>query len=1125
MTFQPNDELINPEINRLVQLLSTSTDEDTIRQVAESLGNIGSGNQQAINALVQILTISKDKYTIFNAAASLGNIGSGNQQAINALVQLLSISEDEYTIRQAAASLGNIGSGNQQAINALVQLLSISKDEYTIRQAAKSLGKIGSGNQQAIDAIVQLFNTSKDEYKISQAAESLGTINPGNQQAINALIQLLSTSKNENTLRQAAESLGNIGSGNQQAINALVKLFSTSKNENTLRQAAESLGNIGSGNQQAINALVKLLSTSKDENTVSQAAESLGTIDPGNQQAINTIVKLFSTSKNENTIRQAAESLGNIGSGNQQAINALVQLFSTSKNENTIRQAAESLGNIGSGNQQAINALVQLLGTSQVEYTVRQVAESLGTINPGNQQAIDALVQLLSTSQVEYTISKAAESLGKIGSGNQQAINALVKLLSISKNEDKIYQAAESLGTIDPGNQRAINAFVQLLSTSQDGYTIIKAAESLGKIGSGNQQAINALLQLLSTSNSISIRKHTAGIFKKISFGNLNVIKELKTLRHTTQSEYTRYLVEDILNEIDSVPNKNTQSQDDLMLFLQSVRVKGTVDEYFSVNNYQKTRFCYDRIIACLDKLQEGHDILTRRSLMNSYLELYKRIVSFAISNRDFQTAFYYTELFRNRYLVERISLQDMALPKTIPSELAQQINQAKHTERLKLQEYTNGINLNLDKNKLDGLSERWVESKQALEKLYAQVAINEPEFIAKTKICPITYTEVKDLLPTDSAIVEFFFSDKQLLIILLLPGEESPIIPESLRLPLNQLGLETLAQDWVSDITENKKGNKTDFNTKTTQISFIINAISDILKIQDVIRYIPSHIKHLIIIPHQYLHLFPIHALWINDSQRIIDRFSVSYFPNTQVWKICHNRQRVRESLISIENPTQDKDLIFVKAEVAGISQRQQFVQQQILVGKQASKAQILHLAGSNHCFHFSGHAEYNFKNPLDSYLMLGEDDKDNLSLNTIFTDLQMPHADLVTLSACCTGLVDAFAPTEEYLGLPTGFLLAGAKAVIGSLWKVNSIATAFLLDEFYRQLETINNKAVALQNAQNWLRSCTAEKLRERANSWNLSTLEPKEQILLEWSLDNLQHIPFENPYYWAAFILTGC
>jgi CHAT domain-containing protein len=264
---------------------------------------------------------------------------------------------------------------------------------------------------------------------------------------------------------------------------------------------------------------------------------------------------------------------------------------------------------------------------------------------------------------------------------------------------------------------------------------------------------------------------------------------------------------------------------------------------------------------------------------------------------------------------------------------------------------------------------------------------------------------------------------------------------------------------------------------------------------------------------------------LWVNDHQRLIERFAVSYFPNLQTWKICQNRQRSRHSLMGIENPTQDKDLIFAKAEMASISQRQQFSHRKIFPGKQASKAEILHSATDTHCFHFSGHAEYNFQNPLDSYLMLSANSEENLTLNTIFADLHIPQADLVTLSACCTGVVDAFQPLEEYLGLPTGFLLAGAKAVIGSQWKVNSIATAFIFDEFYRQLEQTGNKAIALKNAQNWLRRCTADELRQRASTWNLSKLEPKEKFRLQRTLKRLSGTPFENPYYWAAFILTGC
>lgn len=155
----------------------------------------------------------------------------------------------------------------------------------------------------------------------------------------------------------------------------------------------------------------------------------------------------------------------------------------------------------------------------------------------------------------------------------------------------------------------------------------------------------------------------------------------------------------------------------------------------------------------------------------------------------------------------------------------------------------------------------------------------------------------------------------------------------------------------------------------------------------------------------------------------------------------------------------------------------------------------------------------------------MLSENHPENLTLSNILADLHLPQADLVTLSACCTGVVDAFQATDECLGIATGFLLAGAKAVISSLWKVNSIASAFLLDEFYPQLEETQDKAVALQEAQKWLRSCSADDLRKRANEWDLSRLEWEDRIALDASLIELRDTPFENPYFWSPFILTGC
>jgi CHAT domain-containing protein len=649
-----------------------------------------------------------------------------------------------------------------------------------------------------------------------------------------------------------------------------------------------------------------------------------------------------------------------------------------------------------------------------------------------------------------------------------------------------------------------IDELIEILRTRRDWDTRRLAAERLGKIGTGNPTAIEALLELLRTSGDWKTRRLAAETLGKIGTGNPTAIEGLRELLHTSQSGYTRLLVTEILGKIDPRTDWQPQmAEDDLLLFLRLSRVKETADRYFYHNYREKTKFCYQRIIACLDRLQEGRDLNTRRSLMESYLQLYKRIVAFSIHTGDLKSAFFYAELFRNRYLVERIAQQDSPLPKTVRPELAAQIERAKPAERKTLQAYTEGMlnNLdeqqpqgltnNLDEQQLQGLNAHWDKAKKALEDLYRQVAEIEPEFIAKTKVYPISFSEVQRSLPPDTAILEFFFTDTRLVTILILPGAESPIIPADLNLDFKQAKLESLARDWMADISAGGKAKKEQGIEPTIQdLPDRIDSITDSLNFRKLLNHIPSEIKHLIVVPHSYLYLFPIHALWLNDRERVIDRFTVQYFPNILVWKICQNRQRSGGSFIGIENPTQDKDLIFAKAEVASICRR--FVEHCVLPGGQASKLAILETAKGHNYFHFSGHAEYNFDSPLDSYLMLSQKRNENLTLSAILADTHMPEADLVTLSACCTGVVDAFQPVDECFGMATGFLLAGAKGVISSLWKVNSIATAFLIDEFYRQFEVTNNKAVALQKAQQWLRSCTADDLRERAKSWDLSQLE---------------------------------
>src|ERR1035438_2705278 len=102
----------------------------------------------------------------------------------------------------------------------------------------------------------------------------------------------------------------------------------------------------------------------------------------------------------------------------------------------------------------------------------------------------------------------------------------------------------------------------------------------------------------------------------------------------------------------------------------------------------------------------------------------------------------------------------------------------------------------------------------------------------------------------------------------------------------------------------------------------------------------------------------------------------------------------------------------------------------------------------------HFACHGLPDTEMPLDAGLLLAPDlapagesadqaRTGTLTLADILQSVRLARDSLVVLSACETGLVKIEERHEEYLGLPAGFLCAGAATVVSSLWKVNDVAT----------------------------------------------------------------------------------
>jgi CHAT domain-containing protein/Tfp pilus assembly protein PilF len=165
------------------------------------------------------------------------------------------------------------------------------------------------------------------------------------------------------------------------------------------------------------------------------------------------------------------------------------------------------------------------------------------------------------------------------------------------------------------------------------------------------------------------------------------------------------------------------------------------------------------------------------------------------------------------------------------------------------------------------------------------------------------------------------------------------------------------------------------------------------------------------------------------------------------------------------------------------------------IASGFAATREAVLDPAlGEYKVIHFATHGFIDARYPSLSALVMSLTDpagrpRDGLVRLQDIYSLRL-RADLVTLSACETALGRQIKG-EGLIGLTRGFLHAGARSVVASLWRVPDRATEELMGRFYRlMLERGLSPAAALRAAQ----------------------------------LEQMQSRRWSHPFFWGGFVVQG-
>jgi CHAT domain-containing protein len=407
-----------------------------------------------------------------------------------------------------------------------------------------------------------------------------------------------------------------------------------------------------------------------------------------------------------------------------------------------------------------------------------------------------------------------------------------------------------------------------------------------------------------------------------------------------------------------------------------------------------------------------------------------------------------------------------------------------------------------------------------------------------------LSVAEVAERLPAGTLLLAYIYFDKYLLSWALTRAGlvSQQLVGEFDGRPFQSRPFAVRARAWTREVSrreEEEEGLTLDASFGETLAGTLLGAHADDIEAAE----------HLLIVPFAELNTFPFQALpWRGGALGL--QKSVSYLPAASVLRYFRDSDPRAAGALVVGDPAAMSYADAATGRVEALDPLPAarleaetvaaLYNTQPLVGARATEPAVREaLARAPRLIHFATHGFLQEGAPLASGVALASGEAITAD-ELMGLDLK---ADVVVLSACDTGR--GRLQGSELVGLARGLLYAGARAAVVSLWPVDDVATAMLMEFFHAESCAATPPALALRRAQQRLQRTDAAEAADYyaraadAYAEAVAALEAAGhaeaaerfreklgEVELRAELGALSPAgrPFEDACHWAAFQVIG-